>query len=219
MKKLIDLIKPFLSIVLGALVILLFLNGLSDGGTDTAKAVFALIVGAYFITIGVIKFVAGNKIDKKVLDILSAIAIASYAVLFFVVVVCNMADFASEDIMKQIRGYGTNGWIIALYSVVISAGFAAVYLVAYFVKNEVLNKVSNLLGLLFLLALVLNVLFSIDRGDPVQLGDIVILAVVTHSLFGYIYLASVGEEKVLPRRPHVRPIPRVEEEEAPVVEE
>ena len=224
MKKIIDLIKPFLSIVFGALVILLFLNGISDGDTDTTRAVFALLVGAYCIAVGLIKFLMGKQLDAKLGRILDAISIAAYAGLFFVIVITYMIDYADDNIMLGRPGYGTNGWIIAIYSLLAAGGFASVFLVATFVRNEILNRVSNLLGLLFLLALVLNVLFTVNRGDPIILGAISVLAVVVHALFAYIYLAFAATEEVPARRSRYRHVaPQVEEqpaeEEVPVVEE
>ena len=225
MKKIIDLIKPFLSIVFGALVILLFLNDISEGDTKTTRAIFALLVGGYIIGVGLIKFLMGKQLDAKLSRILDATSIATYAGLFFVIIITYMIDYAAEDMMLGRPGYGANGWIIAIYSLLAAAGFASVFLAATFVRNEVLNKVSNLLGLLFLLALVLNVTFTVNRGDPINLGAISVLTVVVHVLFGYIYLAFAATEEVPARRSRVRQhsTPQVEErpaeEEVPIVEE
>ena len=184
MKKVLDLLKPFASIVFGALITMLYLNGLSDGGNAAVRGVFALLVGGYFIAIGVLGLVAAGKIPEKVLKLLNGIGISVYATFFFLVTVLNLADFNAA--------YGVNGWIIADFALTVSLGFAAMNIVAMFVNNKVVLRIANLLGMLFLLALVFDVLFDVV-GDPITLGQINIILVTVHFTFASIYLGTLKE--------------------------
>lgn len=184
MKKVLDLLKPFASIVFGALITMLYLNGLSVGGNDTIRGVFALLVGGYFIAIGVIGLVAVGKINERVLKLLNGIGISVYAMFFFVITILNLADFN--------QGYGVNGWIIADFALTVSLGFAALNIVTLFVNNRVLVRIANLVGMLFLLALVFDVLFDV-LGNPITLGQINIILVTVHFTFASIYLGNLKE--------------------------
>ena len=184
MKKVLDYIKPFISIVFGALITLLFLNNLNRGDLETVKSVFAIIVGGYFIVVGLLGLLAPQQIGERPLRLLNSIGISVYAVFFFLCIVLNVADYNA--------GYGVNGWVVANFALTVSMGFAVLFLLTFFIKNAVVERLARIFGLLFLLALLLNVLF--DRlGNPMLLGGIELLKVVTHITFACIYLGTWKE--------------------------
>ena len=184
MKKALDFIKPFISIVFGALIILLYLNGLSNGDKDTIRGVFALIVGSYFIVVGLLGLLAPEQIGGNVLRLLNSIGISVYAVFFFIITLVDVIDFNSA--------YGVNGWIVAYVSLSVSIAFAVLFIIQLFVKNQIIQRLARLFGMLFLLALLLDLLFDF-AGNPETLGNIVLLLLMTYVTFASIYLGTWKE--------------------------
>ena len=184
MKKILDLVKPFIAIVFGALVIMLYLNGMSVGGTTTVRSVFAFIVGSYFIVVGLLGMICAEQIGEKPLRILNAIGISVYASFFFLTTVLDFADYHD--------GYGVNGWVVADFTFAVALGFAVLNIIAIFVNNRILGRIANILGMLFVLALVLDILFD-EVGNPVRLGLVSVLLVVVHATFISIYLGNIKE--------------------------
>ena len=184
MKKIIDVIKPFISIVFGALIILLYLNDISAGGVASARSVFAFLVGSYFIVVGLLGLICPLQIGERVLRLLNAIGVSVFASFFFMITVLNIADF--NDM------YGVNGWIIADFQLSAAIGFAVLFLITLFVKNGVLCRICNLFGMLFLLALLLELLFT-PVGNPATINDFPIVKLVVNLSFAYIYLAVLKE--------------------------
>ena len=61
MKKLQDIIRPFLAIILGALLFLVYLNYLQLQGATLAVGIIAVIFSAFYVALGILNIVLGNK--------------------------------------------------------------------------------------------------------------------------------------------------------------
>ena len=185
MKKIGDFIKPFAAIILGALLLLAYLNNLQMQGGQLVIGIFALIFAIYYMGIGIVSVIVGEKMPagaKKVFDVLS---IALFPLLMFVLFVSNCADFASV--------LGPSGWIIIILSMSGSITFSSLYVVAAFAKVPVLKRLAQLFGAIFVLALLLNLVFTVT-GNPNDLGDINVINVVIYALYTSMLLNALKEE-------------------------
>ena len=189
MKKLMDLIKPFLALVLGVLMFLFYLNyyiGSNVPGTQLALGIIGLIIGSWLI-FAAIMGIAWPKMPvglKKVFDIIS---IASFAGFMFVVFLMNV-----------IGNYGTMGassWIIYILAMVASLGLCVVYIISRFVKGDAMAKVASIFGLVFVLALVSSLLFPADNQFLVTLANIPLVPVIMYVIYCSLLFKSLGKEK------------------------
>ena len=185
MKKVGNLIKPFAAIILGALLLLAYLNNLQMQGGQLIIGIFALIFAIYYMGIGIVSVVVGDKmpvVAKKVFDV---ITMALFPLFMFIIFVSNCADFASV--------LGPSGWIIIILSMNGAILFSALFVVAAFVKVAVLKRLAQLFGAIFVLALLLNLVFTVT-GNPNALGDINVINVVIYALYTFMLIDSFKEE-------------------------
>ena len=184
-----DLIKPFLALVLGVLMFLFYLNyyiGSNVPGTQLALGIIGLIIGSWLI-FAAIMGIAWPKMPvglKKVFDIIS---IASFAGFMFVVFLMNV-----------IGNYGTMGassWIIYILAMVASLGLCVVYIISRFVKGDAMAKVASIFGLVFVLALVSSLLFPADNQFLVTLANIPLVPVIMYVIYCSLLFKSLGKEK------------------------
>ena len=66
MKKISDLVKPYLSIIFGALLLLLYFNLLAVGGVYLAMGIIIFALAAFFLTIGILNVTLGEKLSKVI---------------------------------------------------------------------------------------------------------------------------------------------------------
>lgn len=85
MKKFHELLKPYLSIIFGALLFLMFFNYLSTGGSALAIGIIAVVLAAYFLVIGIIGVCLGAKLEKGTKGSLEVIGVSLSALFFGVV--------------------------------------------------------------------------------------------------------------------------------------
>ena len=183
MKKLQEVIKPFLSIIFGALLLLCYLNYLSSNGGVLAIGIIALVLAAWYLTAGILKVVLANKLAQplaKAFDVTNAVFFPAFMFIQFLLLLIN-----------GYSGLGPNGWVIILICLVASIGIVILFPVAYFIKNKELNRVTQLFGMVFALALLLNILFDLT-GNPVTLGAISVAVTVLYLVFVSMLLYSLG---------------------------
>ena len=208
MKRLHEILKPFLAIILGALLLLRYLNWLQADGLWLATGIIAMVLAAFYLGVGVVGFTLNNKLPgsaKKVFEVGAVVAFPLFMFVYFLFVTIRLAD-----------NLGPNGWFLAILKMIACVAFAAVYCVGAFVKNRHLNKFSLLLAAVFVLALLLEVLFD-AFGDPVGLGAIIIVEVVIFFLYGNILFNSLPVKDFANKQEEPEAEP--EEEEAPAEEE
>lgn len=188
MKKLSDIIKPVISIVFGVLLFLVYMNWLQDGAAGGAIAigVIALVLACFYVASGIIAVLLGEKMPavlKKVFDI---VAISAYAIFVFIYTIIVLT-WTSD-------GMGPTAWFIAIFTLSASIAFAGLYIVAKCVNVKLLTRLALLLGAVFVLALLLDVLFGTD-GSPTVLGNIVVITVLIYGLYAFMVFSALKPEK------------------------
>ena len=205
MKRLHEIIRPFLAIILGALLLLMYLNSLQGEGEVLAIGIIAMVLAAFYIGVGVVGLTLNNRLPgtaKKVFEVGAVIALPLFEFVYFLLVTIMLAE-----------NLGPNGWFLAILKMTASLAFAVVFLVAGLVKNRHLNKLALLLASVFILALLLEVLFDV-LGNAVGLGNIVVVEVVVYFLYGNILFNSLPSIKGEPA-----PVEEPEAEEPAAEEE
>ena len=209
MKRLHEIIRPFLAIILGALLLLMHLNSLQGEGEVLAIGIIAMVLAAFYIGVGVVGLTLNNRLPgtaKKVFEVGAVIALPLFEFVYFLLVTIMLAE-----------NLGPNGWFLAILKMIASLAFAVVFLVAGLVKNRHLNKLALLLASVFILALLLEVLFDV-LGNAVGLGNIVVVEVVVYFLYGNILFNSLPSIKGEPS-PVEEPEAEEPEAEEPAAEE
>ena len=189
MKKIMDLIKPFLALVLGILMLLYYLNyyiGSNVPGSYLALGIIGLVVGSWLIFAALIgMFWPRMPVAlKKIFDIIS---ISSFAALMFV-------DFLME-VINLYQGMRASSWIIYVLGMAASLGLCVVYVVSRFVKGDAMAKVASIFGLVFVLALISRLLFPAGEGAPVSLDDIPVVPVMMYVIYCSLLFKSLAKEK------------------------
>ena len=82
MKKISEIIKPFLSIIFGALLLLIYVNWLSSDDSGTLfLGIFGVILSVYYLTYGIMDIIIGDKLPKKIFNIFT---ISLYPIFMFI---------------------------------------------------------------------------------------------------------------------------------------
>lgn len=187
MKKLSTFIKPYLSLVFGVLLFLVYLNLLSKNanggeGTVLAQGIIGVVVAVYYIFIGVIGSLIADKLNDTAKNVIDVVNMGLFPLFIFI------------DILLTVIGYYDailpTGWIISVLSMLVSTAFVALYACTKFAKNDAFAKISSLFGIIFVLVLLLNILFNY-RGLAIDLGDINIIMFVTYLAFSYMLFESI----------------------------
>lgn len=188
MKKIGDFLKPNMFIIFGALLLLYFLNYLSLNGASLAIGIFAVILSTYYLVVGILGILIGNKFSpqlKKIFEVLSVSLFGAFMFIYFLLTTINGA---------QIDGLmGPTAWIVQILSMAAALGLAVVYTIARLVNIDALMRFAYLFSAIFALALLLNILFDIS-GDSRLLGNVDILLVVIYVIFTF-YLFSTLTNK------------------------
>ena len=176
MKKIKELLKPFISIIFGALLLLFFFNYLGVGGPLLAIGIVAVVLSVYFLVVGILSVVLGDKLGKAK-GVLKLVGVATFPLFMGVIFLLDLiGDAKSENVYL-----GPNGWTIAILSIAAAFVLGILLFIAYFVKSKGLHRVTFLFGAIFVLALLLDVLVS--EGFAVTLGSIVVLQVVLYGAY------------------------------------
>ena len=171
MKKIGDFLKPNILIIFGALLLLNFLNYLSLNGAGLAIGIFAVVLSAYYLAVGILGILIGNKFSpqlKKIFEVLSVSLFGVFMFIYFLLTTINGA---------QINGLmGPTAWTVQILSMAAALGFVVVYIIARLVNKDALMRFAYLFSAIFTLALLLNILFDIS-GNSRVLGNVDILLV------------------------------------------
>ena len=188
MKKIGDFLKPNMFIIFGALLLLYFLNYLSLNGASLAIGIFAVILSTYYLVVGILGILIGNKFSpqlKKIFEVLSVSLFGAFMFIYFLLTTINGA---------QINGLmGPTAWTVQILSMAAALGLAVVYTIARLVNIDALMRFAYLFSAIFALALLLNILFDIS-GNSRLLGNVDILLVVIYVIFTF-YLFSTLTNK------------------------
>ena len=190
MKKLRDILKPYLAVIFGATMFLIYLNLLMGGGVAIALGVIGITLASFYILYGIFGVLLANKLPEKAKDILDMIVIASFPVCMFLNFLFTLITVASAA--------GPTAWVIAIFSQAAAIGFAVVYIISKFKDAAILKRLTYLFGMMFLLALLLNLLFS-ALGNPTSIDDIPVASLAMFILYGIMEINALpkmieGEE-------------------------
>ena len=188
MKKIYQIIRPFLLIIFGALILLCYLNLLQAEGEALAIGIISIVMAAYYLTVGILGVVLSDKINgqvKKLLDLFSLVLFPLFMFVTTLLAVIQTVDYL-----------GPNGWVISIITMGGSIGMVVTYLMASFSVNSLLRRLAQLFGLIFVLVLLLNILFTFN-GAPVDLGDINVPMFAIYFIFAnmiIVNLPNIGSE-------------------------
>ena len=184
MKKVSDLLMPNILIVFGALLFLYYLNWLSYGGAGLAIGIFAVIISVYYLAIGILTVVLGDKLSpmvRKIFDVISVSLFGIFMFVYFLLITINAA-----------QAMGPTSWTIEILSMVASLALVAFFVISRFVNKPALLRFAYLFSAIFALVLLLNILFNI-QGQSTKLGEIDILLTVIYIIFVLYLFNSLGK--------------------------
>ena len=162
MNKIIELIKPYLSIVFGFLLFLYYFNYLQYSGILLAIGIIAVFISLYYLVHGILNFFLDDKM-KNGKDILNLVSLSLFPLFIFfhlIVLIVNNSNI-----------FGPTSWVIVIFGLLTSLAFPAFAIIAHFVKNKTLSKLSYLFNFLFFLGLLLSIFFNMS-GNAIRLGDL-----------------------------------------------
>ena len=191
MKKVSEYLKPNILIVFGALLFLYYLNFLSYRGAGLALGIMAVILSVYYLTIGILFVLIGNKFSPSVEKIFSVISVSLFAIFMFVYFLLMTINLA--------RVMGPTAWTIEILSMIASLALLAIYTVSKFVSSPVVLRLAYLFSLIFMLALLLDLLFD-GTGNSRVLGNIDVLLVVIYAVFAFFLFNSLEKTDALPEQ-------------------
>ena len=177
MKKIGDFLKPNILIIFGALLLLYFLNYLSLNGAGLAIGIFAVVISAYYLAIGILGILMGNKFSPQLKKIFEVISVSLFGIFMFVFFLLSTINGAKIDGLM-----GPTAWTIEILSMVAALAMVIVYVIARFANKDVMMRFAVLFAAIFALALLLNILFDIS-GNSRVLGNVDILLVAIYVIF------------------------------------
>lgn len=211
MKKVTDFLKPNILIIFGALLFLYYLNFLSYKGAGLAVGIIAVVMSAYYLAIGIVGLLLGDKLSPMVKKVFEVISVCLFAVFMFVMILLQTIECAKIE-----NWMGPTAWTIAILSMVAFLALAVIYPIAKFVSKPVLLRFAYLFSAIFALALLLAVLFN-SRGDSIVLGDFDVLLVAIYLIFTFYLFGSLGQSEAIPAP--AKEEPKEEKAEEPAKEE
>ena len=162
MNKVIELIKPYLSIVFGFLLFLYYFNYLQYSGILLAIGIIAVFISLYYLVHGILNLFLDDKM-KNGKDILNLVSLSLFPLFIFfhlIVLIVNNSNI-----------FGPTSWVIVIFGLITSLAFPVFAIIAHFVKNKTLSKLSYLFNFLFFLGLLLSIFFNMS-GNAIRLGDL-----------------------------------------------
>ena len=147
-------------------------------------AIFGVIFAAYYITIGILNIVVGNKLNATLRLVFDILNVSLYALLFFLMrlsVIVEMADMMSPT-----------AWIICILSMVAAIGLIVLFIVSKFAKAPVVNRLTFMFAGIFALALLLDVVFDVS-GAPEAIGNIIVVVLALYGMFVSIMFTAIGK--------------------------
>lgn len=185
MKKFSEMLKPFYSIILGALMLLFYMDWLEYGGAGLALGIVAMVLAVYYIGIGIMTVVMGDKLTASTRSTLESLSIMLFPIFMFVF-------FLLETINGK---FGPTDWVIHIMGMASALGFVLLYAICIFGKNAALKNITRLFGLIFILALLLFVLFAANG----LLGNIDLVQFAIFFVFTAMLLPAVKPAEEAPK--------------------
>lgn len=182
MKKLTDYLKTNILIILGALLLIKYLDFLSYKGLSFALGIIALVLATYYIIVGIAIAIRGSKFSAQTLKLCEMLSVSLFSLFIFLYFLFTTINTA--------KIMGVSNWIINVLSMVVSLVFAFSYVAHKLANKSNLIRFISLFALLFILALLLDVIIKAVG----ILGNIDILLVAIYLSYSF-YLFSFIEKK------------------------
>ena len=183
MKRIRELIRPYVLIIFGALLLLFYMNWLSYQGETLAIGIVATILASYYMVVGILDIVLGEKLTaKKWLDVVSVCLFPLFMFVYFLLLTIRTSAFM-----------GPAGWTIAILSMVGSISLAISYLLSKLAPSSALNKITSIFVGVFVLVLLAEVLFDV-LGNPIVLGQISILELIIFAFYISFLFATLSRD-------------------------
>lgn len=186
MKKIMELIKPYLSLIFGVLFFLLFLNSLRLNGETFATGVVAVVISSYYLCAGVLGIVLGDKLPILMRKVFSILSVSLFPIFMFV--------FYLLQIIGNSTSMGPSAWVI--YPLCMGASLAVVtfYVISRFVKSSIFVRLTALFAAIFVAALVATILFDVN-GNQETFATIGVVELIIYSIFAFLLFNSLSKEK------------------------
>lgn len=189
MKKLCEMFKPFLSIIFGSILFLLYLNYLQSNSGMQLLGAIGFILSLYYLIVGIIEVFLDKRMPisfKKVLNLLNVVLFPFLMFVHYIFVIKGNSSF-----------FGPTAWVIAIFSLVGSVTMIIIYVISFFVQDKILRKLEYLFFGIFALILLLSLAFDVS-GAPIRLGDLDIVSIVLYLFYlGILFVYIVNKEKGL----------------------
>lgn len=211
MKKVTDFLRPNILIIFGALLFLYFLNYLSGKNSTLAIGIVATVMSVYYLAIGILGLFVGDKLPKKVFEVVSVCLFALFMFTYFLIALINAAQI--DNFM------GPTAWIIAILSLVGSLALAGMYPVARFLNKKLFVSLAYLFSAIFALVLLLNILFN-PRGNSTVLGNVDLILVAIYTVYVLYLFGTLGqpEEAQKPQKEEKKEEPKEEKPQEEVAQ-
>lgn len=188
MKKITDYLEQNILIIFGALLFIYYLNYLAYGGAALAIGISAIIISAYYLTVGILLVLIGNKLSPKAKKMFNLLSVSLFAVFMFIKFLLLTINAASA--------MGPTAWTIKILSMAASLALIVIYIVSKFSAESFAYRFAHLFSLIFVLVLLLDILFDLG-GNSKTLGDIDVLLVVIYGFYSFYLFASFEKTKVI----------------------
>ena len=204
MKKVTDYLKPNILIIFGALLFLYYLNFLSYKGEGLALGIFAVVISAFYLGVGIASVLIGGKFSasaKKGIEVLSVSLFAIFMFVYFLLTTINLAKYM-----------GPTAWTIEILSMIASLALVTVYIASKLIGQPIFLRFAYLLSAFFVLALLLDLLFD-GAGNSKVLGNIDVLLVVIYGVFAFYLFGSLDKAEDAPEQAKTDEVPEPEKAE------
>ncbi len=188
MKKITDYLEQNILIIFGALLFIYYLNYLAYGGAALALGISAIIISAYYLTVGILLVLIGNKLSPKAKKMFNLLSVSLFAVFMFIKFLLLTINAASA--------MGPTAWTIKILSMAASLALIVIYIVSKFSAESFAYRFAHLFSLIFVLVLLLDILFDLG-GNSKTLGDIDVLLVVIYGFYSFYLFASFEKTEVI----------------------
>ena len=188
MKKIADYLEQNILIIFGALLFIYYLNYLAYGGAALALGISAIIISAYYLTVGILLVLIGNKLSPKAKKMFNLLSVSLFAVFMFIKFLLLTINAASA--------MGPTAWTIKILSMAASLALIVIFIVSKFSAESFVYRLSHLFSLIFVLVLLLDILFDLG-GNSKTLGDIDVLLVVIYGFYSFYLFASFEKTEVI----------------------
>ena len=174
MKRIYSILQPVFPIILGALLLLLYINGFSAQGAWLGLGIVGIIVAVIYLVVGILPMILGEKLPSALKTVFGIGSIIAFPIFFFI-----------QELLFAIQGgnvFTISGWIIAIISMVAGLAFAFIFGFRPLLKGKVVGRLLQIFALCFVLSLVLDLVFAPD-GTAYAFGDIPFLYCVLYAVY------------------------------------